>query len=122
MVGLRGFWGRIRAAARGLWRGASYDGPGTPVGPLGVYGGTKGLDWLYPMLAEWRRRPCGQPQSGDTGQRTRDASARGMARLLEKYNPIAQGLLSALRCYTLGDQGMHLEVVARPGAVEDKHL
>src|SRR5262245_60249655 len=117
MVGLRGFWGRIRAAARGLWRGESYDGPGYPVDPLDLYGGQKGLEWLGPMLWQWRRQPCGQPQPHEQHTQLSDAQVRGMARMLEKFNPVAQGMLSALRSYVLGDQGMHLEVIARPGAV-----
>ncbi len=48
-----------------------------------------------------------------------DNRIRDVARLLERYNPIAQGILNGLRMYVLGDKGMSPEVLVRPGMDEE---
>lgn len=57
-----------------------------------------------------------QPGQAPVDSRPAADRVRAYARLLEKYNPYAQGILSGLQCYVIGNQGMKPEVVCRPGA------
>src|SRR5262245_17511465 len=98
----RSFWRRLVSGARRLlpraWAGEAQgvDDPGYLVHPYDLYAGIKGIEpALYGLLMAYQRgrnkqqRPAGQAYS--------DAYVRNLARLLERYNPFAQAMLSALR-------------------------
>jgi hypothetical protein len=116
-----GIWARVTGALRRAWAGEAYDGPGYPVDPLDLYDGLKGVEWMAGALRRVLRRGGrgGGPQQPTT---LTDQRVRELARLLEKYNPYAQGMLSALRSYTLGDKGLQVEVVCKPGDRPDNAL
>src|SRR5262245_66462627 len=69
------------------------------------------------MVAAWRRR-CG-PQGQRQSQGPAERNVRDLARILERYNPFAQSMLSALRSYVLADQGMAIEVMVKEGLEDD---
>src|SRR5262245_35558521 len=107
-----GFLSRLVRRVRSFWRGEAYEGPGYLISPLDLLGGIKGIEhsW-YGLLAAWQqRRVKGQTRPSQIT----DAQIRDLARLLERYNPYAQGMLTALSAYTLGDKGLQVEVLARP--------
>jgi hypothetical protein len=111
----------VRSLLPRAWRGESLgpDDPGYLVNPLDLWDGQKGIEHsLYSMIAAWRRRQPGTPQPPSTT--LSDANVRDLARLLERYNPFAQGILTALRGYTLADQGMVVELAAREGVTLDE--
>src|SRR5262245_31887601 len=111
------FWQRVKGAYR-AWRGESVAGDewGYPVSPLDIFDGQKGIEHTFwGMLSAWRRR-CGPgAQQRPQQQAVSDGHVRDLARLLEKYNPFAQAIFSALRSYVLGEQGLTAEVTVRPG-------
>jgi hypothetical protein len=117
----RTFWQRLTGGIRRLlpraWRGEAVglDDPGYLVHPLDLYDGQKGIEHsLYSMIAAWRRRCGGAGTQKSTS--LSDQHVRDLARLLERYNPFAQAILTALRSYVLAEQGLHVELAVREGA------
>src|SRR5262245_5946264 len=117
----RTLWQRIRTAARHLWRGEAED-IATPITWGDLYDGHKGF-LLLSMVDAWRkRRPADVPPTTPPGA-IADQRSRDLARLLERYNPYAQGILSALRSYVLADKGLSIELkLADEEASEDEVL
>ena len=104
------------------WRGESDDFNGYLVSPFDIFDGQKGVDHsLFSMLYAWRNRrlPGASPPPGQTFSRDH---SRELARILEATNPFAQGILSALRSYVLGEKGLHVEVIGRQGTDPDEML
>jgi len=112
-----GWWSRLRSGVKRFFRSEAFDGPGYLVSPLDLYDGMKGIEHsLYSMVGAWRNR-CGPPRTPPETGRS-DAQARDLARLLERYNPFAQAILTALRSYVLGEKGLTIEITAREGPGE----
>jgi len=120
----RTFWQRLAGGLRRLlppaWRGEAIGDPTDPgyyVNPYDLFDGLKGVQpGLYGLLAAWRRS-CGggAKQQRPPGQAYSDAYVRDLTRMLQRHNPFAQAMLSALQSYVLADQGMSVEVHYRQG-------
>src|SRR5262245_39725058 len=95
----RSLWQRIKTGVRHVWRGEAVGDadPGYLVSPYDLFDGVKGIEHsFWGMLAAWRRRPSGQ-NGQPRSQTLSDANVRDLARLLERYNPFAQAIFTALR-------------------------
>jgi hypothetical protein len=116
----RSIWQRVKTAARALVVGEDIGGPGYPVSPYDLFDGVRGIEAAYAAGLAAGRRTGGQRAPGHPVMT--DDRVRNWARLLEKYNPYAQGMLSGLRTYTLGHKGLQVEVVSRPGSTSDDEV
>src|SRR4051812_3432217 len=104
--------GAVRAVGA-AWRGEDYNGPGYLVSQADLAPAIKGQEWVLGLMREYQRRGWGKDGANQHPSPPDAARSRELGRLLEKYNPAAQGILTALRCYTLGDQGFQMAVVCR---------
>lgn len=105
-----GWFGRIRRWLGGKVAGEAIEDNGYVLTDLDVYG----LRELRAMVFAWQYR-LERLRGGNQFTYLTDSRLRDVARLLERYNPIAQGILSGLEMYVLGNKGMHEDVVTKPG-------
>jgi hypothetical protein len=105
-----GLWQRLTRPVRRLLGFEATDPWGEWLTDIDIHG-MKGLWGMMLAFAQQEARRTGGQQS----TQYRDAHQRDVARVLERYNPLAQGIFAALRTYVLGDGGLKVEVTARPG-------